>query len=41
MQALEQASARGQVVVNLTQCLQGKVSQGAYATGAKLMPSIQ
>jgi L-asparaginase len=36
MQALEQASARGQVVVNLTQCLQGKVSQGAYATGAKL-----
>ncbi|UTW11487.1 asparaginase [Marinobacterium rhizophilum] len=36
MAALEQASARGQVVVNLTQCLQGKVSQGAYATGAKL-----
>ncbi len=36
MAALEQASARGQVIVNLTQCLQGKVSQGAYATGAKL-----
>ena len=36
MEALEQASARGQVVVNLTQCLQGKVSQGAYATGATL-----
>ena len=36
MAALEQGSARGITVVNLTQCLQGKVSQGAYATGAKL-----
>ncbi len=36
MAALKQASLRGQVVINLTQCLQGKVSQGAYATGAKL-----
>ncbi|MEH6629078.1 MAG: asparaginase [Motiliproteus sp.] len=33
---LEQASARGVVVLNITQCLQGPVNQGAYATGATL-----
>ncbi|MCB1622369.1 MAG: type I asparaginase [Thiothrix sp.] len=36
MQRLERASADGIVVVNLTQCLQGRVQQGAYATGAAL-----
>jgi len=36
MDALADAEQRGIVVVNLTQCLQGKVSQGAYATGATL-----
>ena len=36
MQLLEQACARGLVVVNLTQCQQGPVVQGAYATGATL-----
>jgi len=30
------AAARGQVLVNVTQCHQGAVSQGAYATGALL-----
>lgn len=33
---LARAADRGQVVVNLTQCHQGAVSQGAYATGALL-----
>ncbi|GGO86635.1 L-asparaginase 1 [Marinobacterium nitratireducens] len=36
MDALADAERRGIVVVNLTQCLQGRVSQGAYATGATL-----
>lgn len=34
--ALERASSRGVTVVNITQCAQGGVSQGAYATGATL-----
>lgn len=34
--AIEQASDRGVVVLNITQCLQGQVNQGAYATGAIL-----
>ncbi|MBR9884454.1 MAG: asparaginase [Oceanospirillales bacterium] len=34
--ALEQACARGVAVLNVTQCHQGAVSQGAYATGATL-----
>ncbi|MEH6578526.1 MAG: asparaginase [Amphritea sp.] len=34
--ALEQASNRGVAVLNITQCPQGSVSQGAYATGATL-----
>ncbi len=33
---LARAGERGQVVLNLTQCHQGAVSQGAYATGALL-----
>lgn len=33
---LARAAARDQVVVNLTQCQQGAVTQGAYATGALL-----
>jgi len=36
MTLLEQANLRGVVIVNLTQCLQGKVWQGAYATGSIL-----
>ena len=36
MQVLEQAIKRGVTVVNVTQCLQGRVSQGAYATGSAL-----
>ncbi|HPE60340.1 MAG: asparaginase [Thiothrix sp.] len=36
MQRLERAGADGIVIVNLTQCLQGRVEQGAYATGAAL-----
>lgn len=34
--SLEAASQRGIVVVNITQCYQGSVYQGAYATGATL-----
>ncbi len=34
--ALADASARGTVVVNVTQCLHGRVDQGQYATGAAL-----
>ncbi|PMR69942.1 asparaginase [Halomonas heilongjiangensis] len=33
---LQRATARGLVTVNLTQCHQGRVRQGAYATGAVL-----
>lgn len=36
MDVLTEANQRGVVIVNLTHCLQGKVSQGAYATGATL-----
>ena len=34
--ALHEASRRGIAIVNLTQCLQGHVIQGAYATGGAL-----
>lgn len=34
--ALSRASERGIAILNLTQCHQGAVSQGAYATGATL-----
>lgn len=34
--ALAEASARGVVVVNCTQCLRGRVDQAAYAAGASL-----
>lgn len=34
--ALEAATARGVTVLNISQCDQGAVSQGAYATGATL-----
>jgi L-asparaginase len=33
---LKEASERGVIVVNLTQCLAGKVNMGGYATGCKL-----
>lgn len=36
IQTLEAASARGISLLNVTQCHQGNVSQGAYATGAVL-----
>lgn len=36
MKALEEAVARGMVIVNCTQCLQGMVDQGGYATGHAL-----
>lgn len=34
--ALEEAAARGVVIVNITQCLRGRVDMGGYATGAAL-----
>ncbi|MGV3344304.1 asparaginase [Enterobacteriaceae bacterium LUAb1] len=34
--ALKEASARGIVVINLTQCMSGKVNMGGYATGNAL-----
>jgi L-asparaginase len=36
MALLERAVQRGITIVNVTQCVQGQVSQGAYATGATL-----
>lgn len=36
MAELDRAVQRGVTIVNVTQCLQGQVSQGAYATGAAL-----
>lgn len=36
LQELEDASSRGIVVVNLTQCMSGKVNMGGYATGNAL-----
>lgn len=36
MAELEDAVKRGVIIVNVTQCLQGPVIQGAYATGATL-----
>ncbi len=36
MQVLEEAVARGVVIVNRTHCLYGKVDQGTYATGHTL-----
>lgn len=36
MEVLAEAIARGVTVLNITQCHQGSVSQGAYATGATL-----
>ena len=33
---LHEASERGVIVVNLTQCLAGKVNMGGYATGCAL-----
>lgn len=32
LQELQEASDRGIVVVNLTQCMSGKVNMGGYAT---------
>lgn len=36
LRELKEASARGIVVVNLTQCMSGKVNMGGYATGNAL-----
>ncbi len=36
LRAFERASAQGKVVLNLSQCLQGGVHQGSYATGSAL-----
>ncbi|QEW31952.1 asparaginase [Erwinia billingiae] len=36
LKELKEASARGIVVVNLTQCMSGKVNMGGYATGNAL-----
>ena len=36
LQHLKDASERGVIVVNLTQCLAGKVNMGGYATGCAL-----
>lgn len=36
LKALQEASERGIVVVNLTQCMSGKVNMGGYATGNAL-----
>jgi len=36
LNALEEANKRGIVVVNLTQCIKGKVNMGGYATGDAL-----
>jgi len=36
LNALEAANKRGIVVVNLTQCIKGKVNMGGYATGDAL-----
>ena len=36
LKELEDASSRGIVVVNLTQCMSGKVNMGGYATGNAL-----
>jgi L-asparaginase len=33
---LSEASARGVIIVNLSQCLHGKVNMGGYATGNAL-----
>lgn len=39
LQHLKDASERGVIVVNLTQCLAGKVNMGGYATGCALAES--
>lgn len=36
LNALAQATERGVVIVNITQCLRGRVDMGGYATGAAL-----
>jgi L-asparaginase len=36
LKAIKSATARGVLVVNCTQCLQGRVRMGAYATGTAL-----
>lgn len=36
LKALAEASARGVVIVNTTQCLRGRVDMGGYATGSAL-----
>ena len=37
IKALQAISDRGVVIVNLTQCIQGKVNMGGYATGNALL----
>ncbi|MGS8722432.1 asparaginase, partial [Salmonella enterica subsp. enterica serovar Infantis] len=36
LQELKEARSRGIVVVNLTQCMSGRVNMGGYATGTAL-----
>lgn len=36
MQALREATQRGKIVINISQCLQGKVQMGRYDTGYQL-----
>jgi L-asparaginase len=36
LKLLREASARGVIIVNLSQCLRGKVNMGGYATGNAL-----
>ncbi|MNE73135.1 L-asparaginase 1 [compost metagenome] len=36
LKELQEASARGILVINLTQCMSGKVNMGGYATGNAL-----
>ena len=36
MQALREATQRGKIVINISQCMQGKVQMGRYDTGYQL-----
>ncbi|WP_428623346.1 asparaginase [Sedimenticola sp.] len=36
LRVLERAVERGKIIVNITQCIQGRIDQGAYATGSSL-----
>ena len=36
MQALREATQRGKIVINISQCMQGRVEMGRYDTGYQL-----